>query len=123
MILPFPRLRAVSLFSWSVKQNVRDTEMTTSRGFATRRSRSRTLPALNLKKKTDCSQSTLFPYFFLGWPPRKPFFRMLPSPLIPPGYSLYWAGFHCIIKKRTLSCGKSRTGKKVQDSPHLARSR
>ena len=85
MILPFPRLRAVSLFSWSVKQNVRDTEMTTSRGFAARRSRSRTLPALNLKKERDCSQSTLFPYFFLGdGPLESHFFACSPPALIPP---------------------------------------
>ena len=64
------RLRAVSLFSWSVQQNVRDTQMTTrvtkgarlppsflaSRGFAAQRSRAP--PSLNLKKKRDCSQST-----------------------------------------------------------------
>ena len=57
------RLRAVSLFSWSVQQNVRDTQMTTrvtkgarlppsflaSRGFAAQRSRAP--PSLNLKKK------------------------------------------------------------------------
>ena len=65
------RLRAVSLFSWSVEQNVRDTQMTTrvtegarrrpcfsrlaSRGFATQRSPARALPILNLKKKRDCS--------------------------------------------------------------------
>ena len=69
------RLRAVSLFSWSFEQNSRDTQMTTrvtegarrerlppsflvSRGFAAKRSRSRALPILNLKKKRDCSQST-----------------------------------------------------------------
>ena len=67
------RLRAVSLFSWSVEQNARDTEMTkrvtegarrerlppsfpVSRGFAAQRSRARALPLLNLKKKRDCSQ-------------------------------------------------------------------
>ena len=70
------RLRAVSLFSWSVEQNARDTQMTTrvtegarrerlppsflaSRGFAAQRSRARALPLLNLKKKRDCSQSML----------------------------------------------------------------
>ena len=70
------RLRAVSLFSWSVEQNARDTQMTTrvtegarrerhglpfsfltSRGFAAERSRARALPLINLKKKRDCSQS------------------------------------------------------------------
>ena len=62
------RLRAVSLFSWSVEQNARDTQMTTrvtedarrerlppsflaSRGFAVQLSRVRTLPLLNLKKR------------------------------------------------------------------------
>ena len=64
------RLRAVSLFSWSAEQNVRDTQITTRvtkgarlppsflapRGFAARRSPA--LPSLNLKKKRDCSQST-----------------------------------------------------------------
>ena len=69
-----------SLFSWSVEQNARDTQMNTrvtegarrerlffllglppsflaSRGFAAQRSRARALPLLNLKKKRDCSQS------------------------------------------------------------------
>ena len=64
------RLRAVSLFSWSVEQNARDTQMTArvtegarrerplppslfaSRGFAAQRSRTRALPLLNLKKKS-----------------------------------------------------------------------
>ena len=60
------RLRAVSLFSWSVQQNVRDTRVTkgarlpssflASRGFAAQRSRAP--PSLNLKKKRDYSQST-----------------------------------------------------------------
>ena len=73
-------LRAVSLFSWYVEQNGRDTQMTTrvtdgarrerlffllrlppsflaSRGFAAQRSRARALPLLNLKKKRYCSQS------------------------------------------------------------------
>ena len=70
------RLRAVCLFSWSVEQNVRDTQMTTrltkdarlerqppsflaSRGFVARHSRSRSLPSVNPKKKRDCSQSRL----------------------------------------------------------------
>ena len=44
------RLRAVSLFSWSVEQNARDTKLTT-------RLRARALPLLNLKKKRDCLQS------------------------------------------------------------------
>ena len=66
------RLRAVSLFSWSVELNARDTQITTrvtegarrlppsflaSRGFAAKRSHARALPLLNLKKKRDCSQS------------------------------------------------------------------
>ena len=38
------------LFSWSIKQNARDTQMTTR--SATRRSRTRALPSLNLKKKS-----------------------------------------------------------------------
>ena len=83
---PF-RLRAVSLFPWSVEQNARDTQMTTrvtegagrkrheiflleffllglppsflvSHGLAAQHSRARALPLLNLKKKRDCSQST-----------------------------------------------------------------
>ena len=65
-------LPALSLISWSVKQNAR-TQMTTRvtegarrerppsfltpRGFAAQRSRARALPVLNLKKKRDCSQS------------------------------------------------------------------
>ena len=69
------RLRAVSLFSWSVELNARDTQMTTrvtecfflpgcrprfSRLAASplnARSCARALPLLNLKKKRDCSQS------------------------------------------------------------------
>ena len=67
--------QCVSIFFWSVEQNARDTQMTTrviegarrerlpplflaSRGFIAQRSRARTLPLLNLKKKRDCSQST-----------------------------------------------------------------
>ena len=49
-----------SLFSWSVEQNARDTQMPSflaSRGFAAQRLRARALPSLNLKKKRDCSQS------------------------------------------------------------------
>ena len=79
------RLRAVSLFSWSVEQNARDTQMTTrvtegarrerlffllglppsflvSGGFAAQSSRARALPLLNLKKKRDYSQSTEMAY-------------------------------------------------------------
>ena len=54
------RLRAVSLFSWSVEQNAPDTQMTTrvTEGFAAQRSRARALPLLNLKKKRDCLQCT-----------------------------------------------------------------
>ena len=75
--ISFRRLRAVSLFSLSVEQNARDTQMTThvtegarrerherlspsflaSRGFAAQRSRARALPLLNLKKNRGCSQS------------------------------------------------------------------
>ena len=72
--LPQIRLRAVSLFSWSVEQNARDTQMTTrvtegarrerlpasflaSRGFAAQHSRGRAHPLLNLKKKRGCPQS------------------------------------------------------------------
>ena len=71
---PVCRLRAVSLFSWSVEQNARDTQITTrvtegarrerlppsflaSRGVATQRSRAPAVPLLNLKKKRGCSQS------------------------------------------------------------------
>ena len=65
------RLRAVSLFSWSVEENARDTQMTTrvTEGarraagcrprHSARRSRARALPRLNLKKKRDCSHSSL----------------------------------------------------------------
>ena len=82
---PFFRLRAVSLFSWSVEQNVQNTQMTTRVTEGARRERhdnlfsgcrprfsSRVLrlrrstlaractPLLNLKKKRDCSQSSPF---------------------------------------------------------------
>ena len=65
------RLRAVSLFSWSVEENARGTQMTTrvTEGarraggcrprHSARRPRARALPPLNLKKKRDCSQSSL----------------------------------------------------------------
>ena len=70
----FRRLRAVSVFPWSVDQNARNTQMSTrvtegarqalsflaSRGFAAQRSRASVLPLLNLKKKTDYSQSINF---------------------------------------------------------------
>ena len=54
------RLRAVSLFSWSVEQNARNTQMTTrvtegarrERPLPRSRSRTRALPLLNLKKKS-----------------------------------------------------------------------
>ena len=72
LILAQSRLRAVSLFSWSVEQNARDTQMTTrvtedglspsflaSRDFAAQRSRARALPLQNLKKKRHCSLSRL----------------------------------------------------------------
>ena len=69
------RLRAVSLLSWSVEQNGRDTQMTSrvtegarrerlpplflaSGCFAAQRSRACPLPLLNLKKKRDYSRST-----------------------------------------------------------------
>ena len=79
------RRRAVSLFSWSVEENARDTQMTTrvtegarrerhdkrrllflfglppsflaSRDFVAQCSRARAPPFLNLKKKRDSSQS------------------------------------------------------------------
>ena len=56
------RLRVVSLFSRSVEQNARDTQMTTRATESARRerhecSRARALPSLNLEKKRDCSQS------------------------------------------------------------------
>ena len=49
------RLRAVSLFSWSVEQNSRDTQMTTrvTEGV-------RALPILNLKKKRETARSLVF---------------------------------------------------------------
>ena len=49
------RLRAVSLFSWSVEQNSRDTQMTTrvTEGV-------RALPILNLKKKRETAHSLVF---------------------------------------------------------------
>ena len=52
------RLRAVSLFSWSVEQNAGDTQMTMRVTEGARRerplprSRTRALPLLNLKKKS-----------------------------------------------------------------------
>ena len=64
------RLRAVSLFSWSVEENARDTQMTTrvTEGarraggcrprHAARRSRA-CLPPTKSEKKRDCLQSTL----------------------------------------------------------------
>ena len=55
------RLQAVSLLSWSVEQNARDTQMTTcvTEG-APLNVRARVhSPLLNLKKKRDCSQSTV----------------------------------------------------------------
>ena len=61
------RLRAVSLLSWSVEQDARDTQMTTRVTGDARRERrlaasplfacARALPILNLKKKRDRSQS------------------------------------------------------------------
>ena len=54
------RLRVVSLFSWSVEQNARDTQITTrvsERRFATRRSRARSLPLTKSEKKKNRSQS------------------------------------------------------------------
>ena len=81
------RLRAVSIFSWSVEQNARDTQMTTrvtevarrerlfssraaalvSRISRLRRStRARVLPFLNLKNKRDCSQSSYWLIFSLS---------------------------------------------------------
>ena len=64
----FPRLPAVSLFSWSVEQNARDTTMTTRvtegarRERHAQRSHARALPLLNLnlKKKRDGLQSIHF---------------------------------------------------------------
>ena len=68
------RLRTVSLFSWSVEQNARDTQMTTRETgeafFSCYRprfsrlaalplnARARALPFLNLKKQRDRSRST-----------------------------------------------------------------
>ena len=80
MFLCFSRLRAVSLFSWFVEKNARDTQMTTRVTEGARRerhekreslfsllglqrSRARALPLLNLKKRRDCSQSNVFPLF------------------------------------------------------------
>ena len=59
------RLRAVSLFSWSVEQNAQDTQMTTRVTFifssraaalASQLPRARGLPLLNTEKKRGCSQ-------------------------------------------------------------------
>ena len=71
-VIPFKcRLPAISLFSWSVEQNARDTQITTrvTEGarraggchprFSARRSRARALPPKHLKKKRDCSHSSL----------------------------------------------------------------
>ena len=72
-VIPFKcRLPAISLFSWSVEQNARDTQITTrvtAEGarraggchprFSARRSRARALPPKHLKKQTDCSHSSL----------------------------------------------------------------
>ena len=80
------RLRAVSLFAWSVEKITRNTQMTrhdkreslffllglppsflASLGFAARRSLARVLPFLNLKKKRGCSQSkALLEYSLTG---------------------------------------------------------
>ena len=54
------RLRVVSLFSWSVEQNARDTQMTTrvsERRFAARRSRARSLPLTKSEKKKKTARS------------------------------------------------------------------
>ena len=90
------RLRAVSLFSWSVEQIARDTQLTTrvtegarrerppsflaSRGFAAQRSRARALLLLNLKKKRDCSQSNV------GAVDREGLVHLIP--VLPPEYLL-----------------------------------
>ena len=88
------RLQAISLFSWSVEQNARDTQMTTrvtkgarrerhdsllfflglppsflaSRGFAAQRSRARALPSLNLKIKRDLCWDFRTPKKWYNWP-------------------------------------------------------
>ena len=62
------RLRVGSLFSWSIEQNARDTQMTTRVTEGARRpprclaasplnAPVRALPSLNLKKKRNCSQA------------------------------------------------------------------
>ena len=102
-------IRAVSLFSWSVNQNARETQMTTrvtegarrerhdksfssrsaallSRVSGLRRStlaRARALPLLNLKKR-DCSQSYYIMFYcsFVVWG-RRSSLRTCPLPIIP----------------------------------------
>ena len=62
------RLRAVSLFSWSIEENARDTQTTTRETEGARRERHE--KRLNLTKKRDSSQSSccrLREYWPLIW--------------------------------------------------------
>ena len=70
------RLRAVSLFSWSVEQEARDAQMTIRVTELTLTSRARALPLLNLKKKRDCSQSKKTEISIRVLPREKPFWRL-----------------------------------------------
>ena len=53
------RLRAVSLFSWSFEQNVRDTQMTTRVTEGARRERAALARECTPHTKRDCSQSKI----------------------------------------------------------------
>ena len=63
------RLRAVSLFSWSVEQNARHTQMTTrvTEGASAALARACTPLTVNLKKKRYCSQSSRQRFFMSGF--------------------------------------------------------
>ena len=106
------RLRAVSLFSWSVEQNARDTQMTTRVTEDARRERHGCRPRfsrlaasslnaharvhlLNLKKKRGCSQSRLdcniysFYCTFLKFFSTHSTFSTLRAPYFSPNMSLF----------------------------------
>ena len=82
------RLQAVSLFSWSIEQNARDTQMTTR--SAARRSRTRALASLNLKKKSLLQAEKT-------WQSRSSFARtVLSSSLF---FLLYWSSSYPLKPK------------------------
>ena len=111
------RLRAVSLFSWSVEQNARDTQMTTRVTEDARRERHGCRPQfsrlaasslnararvhlLNLKKKRGCSQSRLdrniysfYCTFLIFFSTHSTFFT-LRAPYFSPGAHLMGSCFH-----------------------------